>query len=186
MVDIKLTQEDADPLLAMEKHRADDSGRHRSRVATAVKRWGMVVGLLFLAACQFDPYTLTYATSKPDPREIIGHWVATDATLHDLARGPYQKARPVIDVSEDGSIRMTDIPDTWRADFGEGAGMLETFAGTWQLYKQQDSWWGLDLRREGWGCAGCLMVLGQKSPRKLVLRIGDPDEGRGYEFRKVS
>lgn len=158
----------------------------RCRVTATVKTLGIVVGLLAVCACQYDPYTVSYATSKPDPQEVIGHWVATDATLHDLAGGPYQKARPLIDVSGDGSIRMIDIPDTWRADFGEGAGKIETFAGTWQLDRHQDSWWGLALRRGDWGCGGCLMVLGDKSRRKLVLRFGDPDEGRGYEFRKVS
>jgi hypothetical protein len=126
----------------------------RSPFAAVVKTLGIVVGLLSLCACQYDPYTLSYATSKPDPKEIIGHWIATDATLHDLARGSYQKARPVIDVSGDGSIRMNDIPDTWRAVFGEGAGKVETFVGTWHLDKHQDSWWGLDLRRGDWGCGG--------------------------------
>jgi hypothetical protein len=28
-------------------------------------------------------------------------------------------------------------------------------------------------------------VLGDKAPRKLVVRFGDPDEGLGYEFRKA-
>jgi len=152
------------------------------RVSAAVKILGTVVGLLSLYACQYDPYSVSYATSRPDRREIVGHWMATEETLRDLAQSPYQKAQPVIDVSDDGSIRMSDIPDTWRADFGEGSGKVETFAGTWQLEKHQDSWWGLALRRRDWGCGGCLMVLGQKSPRKLVLRFGDPDEGRGYEF----
>ena len=155
-----------------------------SQVAAVVKTLGIVVGLLFLCACHYDPYTHSYATSKPDPNEVIGHWVATDATLRDLAHGPYQKARPVIDVSEDGSIRMNDIPDTWRADFGGGAGKIDTFVGTWHFDNHQDSWWGLALRRGDWGCYGCLMVLGQKSPRKLVLLFGDPDEGRGYEFER--
>jgi hypothetical protein len=149
-------------------------------------RIGVVVALLFLCACQYDPYTFSYATSKPVPKEIVGHWIATEATLHDLASGPYNHARPVIDISEDGSIRMTDIPDTWRADFGKGGGKIETFIGTWQLEKQQDSWWGLDLQNDDWACGGCLMVLGEKSPRTLVLRFGDPDEGRGYEFQRPS
>jgi hypothetical protein len=156
----------------------------RTQVAVA-KTLGLVVALLSLCACQYDPYTFSYATSKPDPEEIIGHWIATDATLQNLASGPYQKARPTIDVWGDGSIRMNDIPDTWRADSGEGAGKIETFVGTWQLHKHQDSWWGLELRRGDWGCGGCLMVLGEKAPRKLVVRFGDPDEGRGYEFRKA-
>jgi len=80
---------------------------------------------------------------------------------------------------------MTSIPDTWRADFGEGAGKLEEFVGAWQIRQEQDSWWGLELHRGDWGCNGCLMVLGEKGARKLVLRFGDPDAGLGYEFRKA-
>ena len=69
---------------------------------------------------------------------------------------------------------------------GEGAGKVEDFVGTWQLEKHQDSWWGLSVRSDrDWGCAGCLMILGQKPPHKLVLRFGDPDQGLGYEFRKT-
>ena len=157
----------------------------RTAAVILVRALGLVVVLLTLCACQYDPYTLSYATSKPNSREITGHWMATDDTLQNLASGPYGKARPTIDVSEDGSIRMNDIPDTWRADFGDGAGKLETFVGTWKLYRHQDSWWGLELRSGDWGCAGCLMVLGQQSPRKLVVRFGDPDQGLGYEFRKA-
>jgi hypothetical protein len=157
----------------------------RTPLVVVARTLGVVVALLSLCACQYDPYTFSYATSKPDPEEIIGHWIATDATLQNLGSGRYQKARPTIDVSGDGSIRMNDIPDTWRADFGEGAGKVEAFVGTWQLHKHQESWWGLELRRGDWGCGGCLMVLGERVPRKLVVRFGDPDEGRGYEFRKA-
>ena len=59
-----------------------------------------------------------HSDAKPDPQEVIGHWIATDATLQDLARGPYKEARLVI------------------------------------------------------------------APQ-LVLRFGDPDEARGYEFREA-
>jgi len=111
----------------------------------AVARTFLVVALLSLCACQYDPYTVSYATSKPEPDEIIGHWIATDATLQNLASGPYQKARPTIDLAGDGSIRMNEIPDTWRA-VGEGAGKVQAFVGTWQLEKNQDSHRGIVVR----------------------------------------
>ena len=136
-------------------------------------------------ACQFDPYTLRYMKTKPDPGNIIGSWVATDATLRDLAGTPYAKARPMISIGADGSITMADIPDTWSDLTGKGKGQLETFVGTWTLDKTSD-WWGVALKRGSeWGCFGCLMVLGHAPPYGLVIRLGDPDEGDGYEFRKV-
>src|SRR3954470_14173636 len=118
----------------------------RTEVFGLAKAVAVLVALLSVCACQYDPYTLSYATAKPNPEEVIGHWVATDRTLRDLASGHYQNARPTIEVSRDGSIRMTDIPDRWRTESGDGAGQIETFAGTWQLQKYQDRWWGLQLR----------------------------------------
>jgi hypothetical protein len=143
-----------------------------------------------LAGCQFDPYTMpswwtnghSYATEKPQASEIVGSWTATEETLSELSRTAYSKAHPMISVKSDGSIQMRDIPDTWQTPFG--AGKLEDFSGNWQFEKIQDSWWGLALRRGDWGCGGCLMVLGNKSPYRLVIRFGDPDQGLGYEFRK--
>jgi len=121
-----------------------------SSTAKTVRIAGLVIAALTACACQYDPYTSSYATSKPSRQDIFGHWTATDATLAELSRGAYRKARPTIDVSEDGSIHMSDVPDTWRADFGEGAGKLETFVGTWQLRKHQDRWWGV------WSCAAAI------------------------------
>lgn len=42
----------------------------RCRVTATVKTLGIVVGLLAVCACQYDPYTVLYATSKPDPQEV--------------------------------------------------------------------------------------------------------------------
>jgi hypothetical protein len=148
--------------------------------------WVATVGLVALvSACQFDPYTLSYAKAKPNPKEIVGSWIATDDTIEHLSRTPYSKARPTILVAADGSIQMTDIPDTWQNPTGDGKGSLETFVGTWKLDKHQDSWWGLAIQRGQWGCDGCLMILGQRPPYRLVIRVGDPDQGIGYEFRKA-
>ena len=155
-----------------------------NNVTAVLKQLALAGALVAVGACHYDPYTFSYATSEPNLNEVVGHWVATDETLQGFAGGPYRGARPTIEVSRDGTIRMSAIPDTWRAAFGDGAGTLETFVGTWRLRKHQDSWWGLELQQGDWGCGGCLMVLGEKPPRKLVLRFGDPDAGLGYEFRR--
>jgi hypothetical protein len=148
--------------------------------------WVATIGLVALVtACQFDPYTLSYAKVKPDLKEIVGSWVATDDTLQQLSRTPYSKARPTISVTADGSIQMADIPDAWRDSSGAGKGSLEAFMGTWKLDKHQDSWWGLAIQHGEWSCYGCLMILGQRSPYRLIIRVGDPDQGIGYEFRKA-
>jgi hypothetical protein len=145
-----------------------------------------VFGSVVLSACQFDWHTLQYAKTKPDPKEIIGSWVATESTLRELSRTAYSAARPTVVLADDATIRMKDIPDAWRDPFGDGHGRLETFSGTWRFYEQQ-GWWGLQVTGEDWqgGCGGCIMVLGQKAPYRLRIIVGDPDRGVGYEFRRA-
>ena len=138
-----------------------------------------------VASCQYDPYTLSYATTEPDRRDIVGVWTPTDSTLKELSHTAYSTAHPRIEVRADGVIHITDIPDTWQAPFGEGSGKVENFVGDWKLSKHQDSWWGLALSSDKWECDGCLMIIGNKPPHKLVVRFGDPDSGFGYEFKKV-
>jgi hypothetical protein len=146
----------------------------------------LAIGLLTLvSACQFDPHSFSYTRHKPDMKTIVGSWVATDDTLRELAHTAYSKARPTISLAVDGAIRMADIPDAWSDGFGDGKGALETFVGTWQLEENQDVW-SVGIRRPEWGCGNCIAILGQSPPYRLFIHVGDPDVGRGYEFRKVN
>src|SRR5262245_19719720 len=111
--------------------------------AAVSSRWllaSAVLGSVLLSACQFDWYTFSYARTKPDPKEIVGSWIATHNTLRELARTPYSAARPTVVLTEGGAVRMKDIPDAWRDPFGDGHGRVETFSGTWKFYQQQE-WW---------------------------------------------
>ena len=57
----------------------------RPQVIAVSKIFGLVVALLSFCACQYDPYMFSYTTSKPDSKDIIGHWIAIDATIQNLA-----------------------------------------------------------------------------------------------------
>ncbi len=88
-------------------------------------------------------------------------------------------------LAADGAIRMADIPDAWRDGFGDGKGELETFVGTWQLEEHQDVS-SVDVHQLDWMCGNCIAILKQSPPYTLFVRVGDPDAGMGYEFRKVN
>lgn len=139
-----------------------------------------------VSACQYDPYTSEYATTKPDPSLLVGTWRPTPETRKKLDEGPYTRLDPRIQITAGGEIQMLDVPDTWRSLSGEGTGKADSFAGQWELSRHQDEWWQLSLSRKDWGCYGCLMILRNAPPYRLVLRYGDPDLGWGYEFDKVS
>lgn len=160
-----------------------DRARERSLTRRSWSALVPVLALAGLCACQHDPKAHEYARTKPDLEGIVGSWIVTDATVHDLARTRYAFARPRIELGADGTIKLTDIPDNWRDPTGAGEGALEEFVGTWLLAQEQDRW-GLQLRRGDWVCSDCVMVVGQRAPYRLVVGVGDPDAGLGYEFRR--
>jgi len=144
--------------------------------------------LVLVTACQMDWRSFEYTRSKPARKDIVGSWSATDKTLRDLSSTSYAKARPMIVLGADGVVRMTDIPDAWRdfdIDWDSGTGKLETFNGRWELHQAQD-WWTVSVQRTDWGCDNCIPILGQSSPYRLFIHVGDPDAGMGYEFHKVN
>ena len=143
-----------------------------------------MVLILAASGCQLDPYSSHYARSKPDPSWLIGKWQATPETLKQLASPGSPTSNPVLKIRADGSIGMFDIPSPWLSDVGKGGGHAKRIDERWEPEHHQGRWWGLTLRDPFWDCSGCLMILGNDAPYRLVLRYGDPDKGLGYEFEK--
>jgi hypothetical protein len=93
----------------------------------------------------------------------------------------------------DGTIIITNIPDWWLT-FGEPQGGFDSGRGTWSIQKHQE-WWALSvgftdttqfasLTNKPGGLGTEMMLVGEKSPYKIHLIVGDPDAGRGMEFEK--
>ena len=123
-----------------------------------------------------------HATREPNREQLVGTWLATEETLNRLRLPP--QSLPRLEIGEDGSIVMKGVPTGWRDGSLEVGATVEDFAGQWSLQRHQDAWWGLSIRQSEWACYGCLMVMHDKAPHRLVLRYGDPDEGLGLEFER--
>lgn len=161
-------------------------GPEENRKIAFRRAWlAVVMAAMSSIACQYDPYTASYATQKPERAVLIGTWTITADSLRELGRRGAGALRPQLIVLADGRVRMEDIPNGWRSGVNGPGPQAETFEGRWTLEKHQD-WWGLDLEEAQWVCSGCLMVLQDRAPHLLVLRYGDPDEGIGIEFEGPS
>ena len=132
-----------------------------------------------MAACHFDPYLLSYPTTKPDVDNLVGTWHPTSETRINLAKKG-STLKPRIEFFADGRITLREIP----GETGDSPGW--SFDGTWRLERSDAGWWGMILERPKWICSGCLMIMRNEPPHLLVARYGDPDEGTGYEFERPS
>jgi hypothetical protein len=142
-----------------------------------------IVVLLVVVGCQFDPYVSSYSRTRPAPEEIIGTWVATPATRENLA-GSHGDRHPRIELFGDGRIRILDVPSV--DDREKPLDQVTDVEARWQLFQDGKGWWGIHLDRPTWFCVGCLVVLKDRPPHLLVIRYGDPDSGRGFEFERLA
>jgi hypothetical protein len=138
-----------------------------------------------LSACQYDPYTMSYARKRPDEASLVAVWTPTADTARALATSPSAHLKPRIEIRADGTISIRDTPDAWRSMAETDSGSGVNFEGRWKLKRQQDTWWDITLEGRTWNCSGCLGIMNQEPPYILVLRYGDPDGGKGHEFERA-
>ncbi len=133
----------------------------------------------------FSRYGLTF--TEPNKDEIVGVWVADEATLKDMReRGKYLvNVPPKFIFQADGNFKMENMPDWWKDGFGESRGGFETNSGTWKLRKS-NCCWGIDLQFPNlYTGVGLLEHRFNGQPKFLVeVVLGDPDSGNEMTFVK--
>jgi hypothetical protein len=156
----------------------------------------LILAVVILAGCQYDPYTSVYTTTQPKTNDVVGVYVPDTNTVALISKeGHYGSALPSITLLDDGTIIITNIPDWWR-NFGERHGGFDSGRGTWSIQKHQD-WWALSvgfrdttqfasLANQPGGLGTEMMLVGEKPPYKIHLTVGDPDAGKGMEFERKS
>jgi hypothetical protein len=160
-------------------------------------RASIILLVVFLAGCPYDPYTSVYTTKQPNSNDVIGVYVADTNTLALIAKeGHYSAVSPSITLSSGGEIIITNIPDWWLASFGKPQGGFDSGCGHWSIQKHQ-KWWGLSvdfpdtpqfssLKNKPGGMSTEMMLIGEKPPYKIYLNVGDPDDGRGMQFERLA
>lgn len=149
-----------------------------------------------LAACQYDPYTAIYTTKEPKPADVAGEYVLDEFSEGLVADAGYEKRATSIRLDADGTFTFTDLPDWWDA-FGTPVHGFDSGRGTWTVERKQGKWWQVRAHirettptstfRCPAGGYGSEWVLADEEPRfRLVLTLGDPDEGRAMIFGRKS
>ena len=132
---------------------------------------------------------LSFTRTKPNPSDLVGTWVPTDATIKDMKeQGAYTISIHQLILRADGTFEMINIPDWWKDGFGQSKKGFESGLGKWQLYEDRDPWtvWAVELEFPNFVVPNQIHVRRQKPPYLLHVTVGDPDSGHVMLFEKKS
>jgi hypothetical protein len=147
--------------------------------------------LVFLSACQYDPFADDLATEQPKIKDVIGTYVFEKQTLTNSLTNR-QTDNSKITFQLDGTFKAINIPNfTGQSDFhyvgiasANGKWHIATNGGVANGIGGTDPIWGMDLDSLP-GNLQHIEFLGKKPPYKLIVTYGDPDEGAVMIFRKL-
>jgi hypothetical protein len=147
-----------------------------------------VAVILCLSGCQSDPWAFQYARNKPS-QSIVGTYVPTQSTQNWL-ESMYKNVKPSrFLLRADSSFYIENVAAIWSSV--AAADGFEQMYGHWRLSTHQD-WWDVELSVDStrdahgvWNRQKILMpvmLIGQETPYKLHISIGDPDEGKAIQY----
>jgi hypothetical protein len=153
----------------------------------------MLLSLVLLVGCQYDPWSDRFLTAEPTEKDVAGTYLVDAASQKRIIKIPLSKETLPIDhtarivLSSDHKAEFTHVPEEY---LGEAACTV-TGQGAWRLGKN-DSFSVVRVNianvERNSPCKGDfgyeLMLYGKKSPYKLHITIGDPDSGDVVQFEK--
>jgi hypothetical protein len=155
----------------------------------------LVVSLVLLVGCQYDPWADRFLTAQPSEQNVAGTYVIdADSQKRNIKLPLAQNngtvpidASAQIVLSGDHEAQFIHVPEDYR---GKDACSV-TGRGSWQLDKNNNfSVVRASIVNEepNSPCKGDfayeLMLYGKRSPYKLHITIGDPDSGDAVQFEK--
>ena len=150
----------------------------------------VIAALPLMVACQYDPYTAVFTSTRPEPSALVGTYTPTARTMAMIKRTGYPPAESQIVLRADGTFLLERVPDWWLTDFGKPAGGFDSGSGKWSVTRSQE-WWAIELdfnsiqlhsKPDLHGLVTYAMLVGQAPPYLLHLTIGDPDVGKAMQF----
>lgn len=160
-----------------------------------VCRWViLVVPLLMLLGCQYDPWANGYLTTAPSETDIVGKYTPDAASLKRQIELPMSgELLPVqpsatIALSNDHSAQFSRVP----VDHNGTQPCSITGQGTWSIEQSSGRFYSVYVRirnRESNSPCGTefnwpLLLYGKRPPYKLHQVIDDPDLGLVVQFEK--
>jgi hypothetical protein len=142
--------------------------------------------LLVLTGCQYDPHAHLYTTEKPETKNVVGLYVLTSQSVAPGGLTVLRGKTCSIELRADGTFNATNVPP-WQDSFPSSNffDSLISGSGTWRIdsvgsvddgRKPLKTHWGIYLDSPGvkFDAAG---LTRPKPPYGLIYTVGDPDSG---------
>ena len=152
--------------------------------------------VICVSGCQFDPGGDSYTRKEPIPSSLVGAYVPTAATLTFIrTKGHYPTTQSTIELHKDGSFVLTNVPDWWQNRFGTPGGGFDSGLGQWSVVNLQGAW-QIELTFDSTkdfssshnsprGLVTYISLIGEASPYTLHLTVGDPDMGDAMQYTRT-
>jgi len=147
----------------------------------------LLILLLAVAGCQYDPHAHLYTTEKPEATNVVGRYVLTSQTLTSGGKAALGGRVSSVDLRGDGTFVASNVPP-WQEGFPATNffATLISGSGTWRIdsvgsvddgTKPLKTYWGvyLDSPELKFNAVG---LTSQKPPYGLIYTLGDPDSGQ--------
>lgn len=150
----------------------------------------LILCLLGLISCQYDPHGWLLTTTEPMREDVIGTYVLDRI---DLTQNMNEHSINItVELRADGTFTAINVPP--QMDFFPKSDLLSVFvrgAGKWEIGKTGtlDSGsrpiWGVYLRDSSTKLLSPNFT-GDKSPYGLIFQLGDPDSGDAILLKKMN
>lgn len=144
-----------------------------------------LVAIVFFLGCDLGP------SKAPKGADITGRYALSSSSRAMLVGKKGYTNLPeeiTIDLSADGSFKITNMPDCGFEPFGEGKGIFVNAIGNWRI-GDAHSWTTL---LDGWPLyfasdkVNSAVVMNRASPYRIFVIVGDPDSGENLEFETAN
>jgi len=150
----------------------------------------IILAVLALSGCQYDPYADNMTTTQPKIADVVGTYRFEQQTV--VGDSIDSKARhAVIRLNADGTVAFSNVPhfsDQFEAHFVgfiSAKGKWKTnIVGTVAKINGDKDEWGIALTQVPEDLTS-IGLMGDEPPYKLLITYGDPDEGSVMIFSKI-
>lgn len=153
----------------------------------------LILTLLLVLGCQYDPHAHLYTTDKPETMDVVGSYVLASQSLAPGGLTALRGKTCSIELRSDGTFVATNVPP-WQDGFPH-ANFFDTLisgSGTWRIgsvgsvddgRKPLKTHWGvyLDSPAARFAAVG---LTSPKPPYGLIYTLGDPDSGEALILKR--
>ena len=154
----------------------------------------LILLLLIISSCQYDPYAHKLTTNEPEKSELIGEYIfntqTVDNSIKEFKTENGKVVIPKIIIKPNGEFEVENIPyfkgfpPEYDGQITKKGKWTKDVLGAVDIGKKENlKHWGIHLIEMPIELKGA-GLMNKKYPYDLIFTFGDPDQGEVMIFKK--